>query len=314
MFFLENPEARIRVIANHLSQQLDALCYEHWISFRKTLTHYAARFDKHPGVMQSTLNSTPLHGPDQLKTYIEDNPFDFNRKRFYSLPNSSIDWLFSTYVFQDLTDHYQNGVKTHTTQIFSDDAYLNSKEGYVYYYLLLKPMKEIHQELMTASPDYALISRKVLQIKNAQSNVTSKNDGKSTTLKIDYFSGGNILTNFVGGIINSLLNSIKLLAGIVCFLPYCFTQSEWVCYGNPAFLLEFATQIMNATARVIGAVIFPLGLLYSKETTGSWNVIKGELSRTVDSLIVLTQKQANQSEMAAMLATDDEPLIPQPAP
>ena len=286
MFFLEQPEDRIKAVAHHLDQQIKVLCHEKWFDLRKTLLHYESRFASRENVPQQ------LHS--RLKNYLNIHPLDSNRKNLCPLPGKAIDSLFKQYIFLDVTDHYQDGYKTHSTETRSNYSYLNDKKQCEHYLRLLQIMEVIHKELMSSSPDYSRISREVEEIKNADCNVPSKSDGKDISLKMGYFTGGNIVTNFFGGIINIIIHTLNLLASLFCFLPYNLTQSEWVSYGSPSFLLESIRQILNAVARVTGAVLFPLGILYSKETTDSWNVLKGEFARTTDSLISLTQKQANQ--------------------
>lgn len=84
---------------------------------------------------------------------------------------------------------------------------------------------------------------------------------------------------------------------------YYFTESRWFRYGNLSMLMDSGLHCVNALARLLGAILFPLGMLYAKENTDSWNITKGEFARATDSLIALAEKQI------VRLGPSEQPLI-----
>jgi hypothetical protein len=292
LFFYETPEQRVRTIARHLHQQIEADRKEKYLKFRSVLLEYKPRFEAQPNFNSKLVLSGPNPGlryvdiAAPLKRYLEAEitPHYDNLESFLDVVYP-LDVLFQNYVFKDTIIHKQDGIETSRRYVNSDGCYRNAKGKYTFYFELWDIANQINNYLMADNPDYNEIHRLANLLKELKRSAPTMSGRSTEDITISFFSGGNILTHFFWGLAQIAFNLFKLSVGLICAIPYYLTQYTGFSYGSLAGLTDSLTQMMNAFAVVIGSVVFPLGMLYSKQQTGSWNVVKGELSRTVDGLI-----------------------------
>ena len=92
-----------------------------------------------------------------------------------------------------------------------------------------------------------------------------------------------------------------LLVGLTWALPAYFLDLPYL--GKPEFFLDCMTWFTQSISMLVQNIIFPIAMLQASNTTGSENILKGEDTRLVKTLLArfndLPQPQENQSHSPA---------------
>ncbi len=286
MLFFDTPSVKINTIALHLQEQIDDICQAEWQKFYDAVSRYHWRYKT------TDRMTVPEMQLAELTKYLQDTK---HKDMLPPLPGEHIDQLFARFVFVDIEENNKNGIIS-TTRTESRYVYLHFKGEVEFYREQRTCCQIICTELAKKSPDFAEVLRQANRMKHMTKTLPSTANGSNQRLQLDYFTGGNILSNLIWGLFTTFINSIKLMVSILCIIPYYFTQAELFCLGSASELLSTVNEITNSLGRLIGSLIFPIGIMYSQYKTGSCNVFKGEVLRSIDSIISYSAAQQELPE------------------
>ncbi len=194
-------------------------------------------------------------------------------------------WFREKEHFQTLTP-FEDGIPQYRLE--------NARKQYQFYAKLLNEAKSINAELCKKKPDYNKIIASAHVIQNASTKVPSIRNGKGITVTIEGKgeSLGNDLLFGIAGIGHVL---VMLLAEVIGIIPYCMSYSKYC--GGPRFFLDTVVHFCESIRKIAFSLLFPLNMLYSAYTTGSYNSItKGEIERCIESIISLAEKELDIGE------------------
>lgn len=160
--------------------------------------------------------------------------------------------------------------------------------------------KEIDKNNYTAAADMAR------NIFASESNVSST-DGKkeSVSLKIGR-SGcrgrGFILADPIFGLVGIVSSIVLLTASIILAPFFCCAGSKY--FGTFSFDIDMVLCFLDSIRKLTFALIFPLGMLYAKCTTDSFNTTKGEVTRLFESVIACCERINANSPRLTDLTND----------
>ena len=75
-------------------------------------------------------------------------------------------------------------------------------------------------------------------------------------------------------------------------VPAYFLSSPY--FGTSQFLWDASLYFVDSLLDTLTAVVFPLSLLYSKYTTGTYNIIHGDLANALNRIEDFCKNQSNQ--------------------
>lgn len=166
----------------------------------------------------------------------------------------------------------------------------NAKKQYHFYSELLKEARIITAELNKPNPNYQSIIDRATRIKNSSTTVPSIIDGARITLNVGWSLGGNLVIDFITGLFGLIHAPIMALVGVLYAIPYCLSFSQYC--GSPEFFLDTAVYFCNSAFQVLSSIFYPLGMLYSKYTTDSYDIVtKGKVERAVEGIISLAKEK-----------------------
>lgn len=248
-FTPQTPKLKLQSLAKNLHSQLDEIRQQRWGNY----LNIAGLYLQEGGCIPSEIMDD-AHVPS-LKRTQKNFSWDITTKN----PDENIDYMFQ-----------------------------NSKLQFEHYRELVNIIRELEKELTQSSPNYKKIYLACLSIKNRHVQVPSYKNGDLIDIKLNYYTGGTILTNFFGGIVGMLCAVGSLCrSGIYAAALYCRGEHS-LYFGTAAFSWDCLSWFINSFSRVMGAVFFPAAILYSKYTTDSFNVFQGETTRTLESMMYLT--------------------------
>ncbi|WP_019216130.1 hypothetical protein [Legionella tunisiensis] len=164
----------------------------------------------------------------------------------------------------------------------------NASKQERHYQELLKQAEAIVTELNQSQPNYVTVIQLVRAIKSQSARVPSIRGGDEIEIKIGNFSGGNLFVDFFSGIGGLVYAPLMGLASVLASSFYYDEKSKYC--GSPDFFLDTANYFCDSLCKVISSVLFPLAMLRSKYETDSYNPVKGELMRSLDSIVFLAEQ------------------------
>ena len=255
MFF--SNEDKIKRIAKRLQTQLAEYHQDRWANFFNQVAKLA-RIDMNSAVNSMTpyrcdptriLNIPPWFRPKEDFYW----PMDFD-----ALGNTSSDFTFAC-----------------------DNAF----QQMVHYKTLLDLADNLVKALEVRNPKSSEIIGLVNRIKDSYVNVPSIINGDNILINIGYFTGGNLLVDFMSGIGGLVYAPALMLAGLLLAPSYYWGESLYC--GSPLYFLDVVKYFCDSLCKVISSLIFPLAILRSKYETDSYNPCKGELMRSLDAIVAL---------------------------
>ncbi|KTD17014.1 hypothetical protein [Legionella jordanis] len=255
IMFFEQPQ--INRVAHHLEATLAELCQGSW-------TYY----------LRKSQSASQIHYQNHLEKEIDlekifNTPEIFRAREHFSLEPS----------FDDEVPAF---------------ALLNGSGRYVYYSALLEEARKIRDELRKQDPDYNSIINCARAIKESCADITDVTGGK-IHMQVDRMMGGNLVVDLFMGVIGLVCTPVKMLAGLVCAIPYCLSFSEYC--GGPQFFLDTALELLDSVGKILFSLAFPLAMLKSAYNTGSFNPLtKGEVQRSIDTIIRLADCEIKLNE------------------
>lgn len=162
-----------------------------------------------------------------------------------------------------------------------------------YYNELLTHATTIVEELDKTNPDYASIINTINVIKGHSTRAPSIVGGLPIEIKIGNFTGGNLLVDLFSGIGGLVYAPVMGLASVL-ISPFYYADKSQYC-GSPDFFLDTAIYFCDSLCKVLSSILFPLAMLRSKYETDSYNPLKGELMRSLDSIVALAEREQQQT-------------------
>ncbi|WED43933.1 hypothetical protein [Legionella cardiaca] len=254
MFFSSPP--KINRIANYLQAQLAEFSQDRWAHFLVEAKKYHSEF----AILQEQ------SGVENIQEIVNTSS-----------------WLQAKENFSWRLDLDTSGT---IVPAFAVD---NAKKQYHHYTNLLHKAERIVAELNEKSPNYQTIITLAKEIKASLTIVPSIISGDPISIEVGYFSGSNLFVNFFSGIGGLIYAPIAFLAGVLFAIPGYFLDSQY--FGTASFLLDTAIYFCESLFNVASSVLFPIGMLYSKYHTDSYNIVKGDLPRCIDNLIALATNE-----------------------
>lgn len=165
---------------------------------------------------------------------------------------------------------------------------------------LTNTSNQILEELNKPAPNYDSITQLIRVIRESSCKVPSVVGGETIHLKVGRvgsYSGMNLIFDLFAGIGGLIYAPIAALAAL--FLIPFYRNGQSLYCGSPQFFLDTARYFCDSLCKVICAVFFPLAIIRSKLTTDSFNPLKGEIVRCLDSIEALAK---HEMELAPSMA------------
>ena len=192
--------------------------------------------------------------------------------------------------------------------IVSEDAYAretNHCGQFNFYYKLNEHVDSIQRAIKAGK--YQEAGKLAGYTFSGEIDIPSVEDGNAIDLKIGRTGcrmQGFILGDIFLGLIGIVSSIVTLIASILLSpILYC-AGSKY--FGTLSFDLDAAKWFADSIRQLTFALIFPLGMLYAKYTTDSYDITKGEVTRLLESIIAC----CNRIQEAAGPSMQQDGLVP----
>lgn len=173
--------------------------------------------------------------------------------------------------------------------------YLNlcrNRQMYFWSLFIDSKINELVSNIELQEPNYVTIAQTIREIKEFKT-CWVYDDLSSVMMSVEDLKiyRSNLITTLFSSIAGLLAAPVWTLVGIFAFPLYCASKTEYL--GSPTFLLDSMKYFFTSLINLLTTVIFPIALYLSKEETGSYNVLKGDMLRRLNSIEELANELGN---------------------